>query len=561
MKITRQLRDYQQELYTDLKREFSRKFKNVMCQLATGGGKTRIFATITSNALEKEQSVWIIAPRRKLVKQASKELFAEGVQHGIINANSKESRAFNVHVCSRQTLEKRVKQKKILSWPTIIIIDEAHTGLKFQKFLRKEAPENTIFIGFTATPERTDGEPLTSVYESIVYGPELQELVEMGYLKRPRVYKSPPMDEIIQMKFTRSGDLNKKELEEIYHSKKYTYGDEIENYRKNALGRAFICFCASITLSKETAQAFRESGLKVEHLDGEMKDKDIERILKDLGEGRLDGITSVELVTYGLDVPRISCVIILRRTASRALYFQMVGRGLRPQQDFNDCIILDHTDNTDRLAGGHPLAPVEWNFEGDQKKEKVPKNAIEKVENVGKCPHCWYLFAKMKQCKACKVLKNIDEVECRCGCKDLFVVMACRSCGAEKEQKERGPLKKVDGWLVEIKEPTPLKERPPENQRKYQDMISTNVYDYRKTWHEKAEINETALKNLLIVAFELKRSVMWVYHQLTAEEKAVNVSLLSAIQKMEIPEAEKKPYKNGWAHFKRIELEQRMRSA
>ena len=530
----RSLRGYQSDLVNAGREEVKKGFTAIMFQLATGGGKTRGFANITNRATSIKSfngikpNIWIIAPRKKLVRQASKELRAEGVIHGLINANSKEQRCFDVHVCSRETLSRRIKKSLIVNPPTIVIIDEAHTGLDFQIMLKKWLHKNTLFLGWTATPERLDGRGLTEIYEVMVEGPPLQWLVEHGYLKHPKCYEFEPIAGINDLKFNKNGDVSKKKAEEIFIGGKYRYGREIENYRENALGRAFLVFCSSIVLSKQTAESFREKGLRVEHVDGEMHDKEIESVLSRLERGELDGITSVELIIYGLDVPKLSCIIMLRKTDSRALYFQMIGRGLRPQEEYADCLIFDHVGNIDRL--GHPLLPVEWNFTGNIKKMKVPKDAIIKIEAVKRCKICF----------------------------DHIVNGVCRGDSTHAQPDFKLPMKQVDGYLVEIKEPTPLRERPIENQRHYEDMINNNTDVFRAKWLQEGIIDINSVTNLIQCGHELKRSVMWVYYQLTEGDKMVNVSLLSAIQLIKIPDV-KIRYKDGWVYRKREELERQIR--
>lgn len=496
-----------------------------MFQLATGGGKTRIFANITKSAINKPvrngitPAVWVIAPRIKLVNQASKELKAEGVEHGKINADSKESKVFNVHVCSRETLSRRIKADKIMRKPTIIIIDEAHTGLKFILMLIAWVPD-ALFLGFTATPERLSGEDLTDAFKEIVYGPPLIWLVENGYLKHPKCFEFKPIDGLNELKLSKDGNVSAKKSEAVFQG--YRYGREIENYKENASGRSFLVFCASITLSKLTAKAFTEAGVRVEHIDGEMKIEAIEKAIAKIETGELDGLCSVELVIYGLDVPKLSCIIMLRKTDSRALYFQMLGRGLRPQDDFNDCLIFDHVGNIKRL--GHPLRSVTWNFNGNAPKKKAPKNAVCTVEEEARCPICWDKFMEVEQ--------------------DGKIFLICRGCGAEKKPKSKKPLKIVDGHLVEITGPEVLVNRDLENQRKYQDAISSNIDLFRTKWLESGEIHSEAVHALCQVAYDLKRRYSWAFYKLCFDDEIINTALLQEIACVEFEG--KKKYKPGW---------------
>lgn len=538
---TRQLRTYQTDLIKKARAEIAKGFKSVMIQLVTGGGKTRIVGKITNNATSgiseytdkagilrtrqiKKQTVWFSVPRNELLWQSSAEFHQWKIQHGMISAKSKESSAFKTHICSKDTLIRRIKKKLIKSYPNIIFFDEAHLALDQQLYVKENAPKDTIFLGFTATPERGDGRGLNEMYDSIVYGKSWMWMVEHGFLKRPKCYSLPRPKGLDKLKFNKQGDVNAKELNEIYQSGNI-YGDAIEHYRKHAIGRTVLIFCRSLIMAEDTADEFTKAGFKIELIDGTMTDKERKNKIDRVKNGELDGLTTVDLITYGLDVPKISCIIMLRPTKSVALYFQMIGRASRPDPIYNDFLVFDHVGNCDPVTGhGHPLAPRIWNFTGQIKKPKIPKDAIERLENVQKCDVCW----------------------------DLIVDGVCRSCGAEKEKKSQKPLKQVEGWLVEIGGPTPLNERPLENQRKFQDMIAVNVDNFLNLWQSGGKIESDSVKNLLEVASDLKRQPMWVYHKLTEGELTVNVSLLAEISNI-------KGYKDGWAWNKRQDLEKMLK--
>src|SRR5262249_2635645 len=56
----------------------------------------------------------------------------------------------------------------------------------------------------------------------------------------------------------------------------------------------------------------------------------------------------------GYDERRVSCVVMARPTASKAFYYQCVGRGMRidPASGKADCLVLDVID---RAARRHPV--------------------------------------------------------------------------------------------------------------------------------------------------------------------------------------------------------------
>ena len=52
-------------------------------------------------------------------------------------------------------------------------------------------------------------------------------------------------------------------------------------------------------------------------------------------------------LTEGTDLPQVDCVIIGRRTESESTIIQMIGRGLRPHGQKDDCLVLDYTGRPD----------------------------------------------------------------------------------------------------------------------------------------------------------------------------------------------------------------------
>ena len=57
---------------------------------------------------------------------------------------------------------------------------------------------------------------------------------------------------------------------------------------------------------------------------------DREHILEAFKNGSINVVANVGVLTTGFDYPELNTVVIARPTMSLALYYQMVGRGIRP---------------------------------------------------------------------------------------------------------------------------------------------------------------------------------------------------------------------------------------
>jgi superfamily II DNA or RNA helicase len=518
----------------------------VLCNMKTGLGKT-VFATdIMRSVYLNNLSSWFGVPRNELLKQTSKHLFKYKVPHNFINPKSNESKAFTCHVVSIDTLLRRLKNKKINKFPDLFFWDEAHLRLQQQLDIKAMMP-NTKFIGLTATPERADTKGLSEMYDDIIYGPTFRESIENGYLTNFK-YFAVPLEGLNEL-HRQGTEFDADELNTLLEQRKI-FGSAIEHYGDIAQGKTSIIFTRDIKSAEETAYRFSNAGFRFEAIHGKMNMKKRNALTEALNNKKIDGLCSAEILTYGFDCPKVECIIMLRPTLSRTLYFQVLGRGIRPYSLYNidginvenpfnpddnarlvykkeNCIVLDHVNNitihvpmtSDNLIDS--FDDIEWNFRG--RKKKIINNDNSAI--------------KLKICTTCFMYYEGD---------------VCPNCGTAREIKERGNLEVVDGRLVEIKTPeiVKLKDRPREEKRDITDRINVNIMNFKMA-EKRGEFDEHSVEQLLNIAKEVGRQPLSVYWQLSHYKHAVDVTLLYCIQRLS-------GYKNGWAYFKKQEIEKRL---
>ena len=71
----------------------------------------------------------------------------------------------------------------------MVVIDEAHhvTARTYRQKILKRYPDARI-IGLTATPCRRDGRGLGSDFEELIEGPQVDDLIQQGYLVGTKVF-------------------------------------------------------------------------------------------------------------------------------------------------------------------------------------------------------------------------------------------------------------------------------------------------------------------------------------------------------------------------------------
>lgn len=139
-------------------------------------------------------------------------------------------------------------------------------------------------------------------------------------------------------------------------------GDVIARYRKFCEGVPAIAFCPTVEYAQYVAENFRAAGYRATSIDGKMDDYERNKAISDLGAGRLDVLTSCEIVSEGTDIPVVGAAILLWKTKSLGLYLQQVGCALRPYPGKEETIILDHVGNC--VEHGLPEEERTWTLDG-----------------------------------------------------------------------------------------------------------------------------------------------------------------------------------------------------
>jgi DNA repair protein RadD len=382
-----QLRSYQERAIDDLRNAYQSGSRAPLMVLPTGGGKTCIIATISANAAARDRRVLIMVHRRELIHQASSKLNWVGLQHGIIAAGIPPS-DHAVQIASVQTLARRLG--RIDLQPSLIIIDEAHHATAGQWARILDHWPDAYRLGVTATPCRLDGCGLRSVFDSLVLGPSVADLIFAGYLSPARIY-APPVVADLQGIRSRGGDYANDQAAAAMDRPTVT-GDAIAHYQRLAAGQQAIAFCCNVNHAVSVCDAFKTAGISSELLLGNTTDR--EQVVADFAAHRIRVLVTVDVVSEGFDVPAASCAILLRPTQSLGLYLQQVGRVLRPAPGKDAAIVLDHVGNA--MRHGFPDDARDWSLDDRMRRSKGTP-----APSVRTCPECFAAFKPAPICPLC----------------------------------------------------------------------------------------------------------------------------------------------------------------
>ncbi len=276
-------------------------------------------------------AVLVIVHRAEIADQTSNTFTAMGVAHGRIQPGHPMTDEI-VQIGMVQTVAKRLDK---IAEPGFIIIDESHHAVaETWREVLDAWPEAKV-LGVSATPERLDGRGLGDVFQEMVIGPGVRELIEQGFLA-PFIYLAPDAGIDLRGVRTLGGDYRADDLTRAVDRTAIT-GNVVQHYRSHLAGRTAIAFCITVAHAEHVAAEFRANEISAASIDGTLAAAERGDLVTRLRDGELKVLTSCALISEGFDAPSVGGAILLRPTQSFALFRQQIGRCLRPKPDGSTC--------------------------------------------------------------------------------------------------------------------------------------------------------------------------------------------------------------------------------
>jgi superfamily II DNA or RNA helicase len=347
--LGQELRPYQQEAVQGILEQLKEN-RSTLLVLPTGGGKTRVFTEVAHGWKGR---VLILAHRDELLQQARDRISKEtGEMVGLEQAQWWASDE-RIIVGSVQTMS---QPDRLARWKpdefSLVVVDESHhaTAPTYRRVLDHFGPAKVL--GVTATPDRADERAMGQVFESVAYCYEIEDAISDGWLC-PILVRQVYIGEInLSACRTTAGDLNQGDLDAAMAVEEALHG-VVKATLEQSGDRKTLAFTTSVENAKRIAEIFnRYRPACARSVDGKTPMDERRAVLAGFSRGDFQYLVNCAIATEGYDCPQIGCIAMARPTKSRALFAQMVGRGLRTSPGKSDCLVLEFTGNT----GKHRLA-------------------------------------------------------------------------------------------------------------------------------------------------------------------------------------------------------------
>ena len=323
--------------------------KRALLISATGTGKT--YASAFAIRQLKPHRVLFLVHREQIAKQAKKaykNVFGDTKSYGLISGSNKDFDK-DLLFATVQTMSKDESLKQFGPEDfDVIVMDEVHrAGAKsHQKIMEYFKPK--LFLGMTASPERTDGFDIFSLFDhNIAYEIRLNQALEEDLLCPFHYFGISEIEINGEVFDDETGLRNFNRL--VSDDRVNHIIEQAEYYGYSGERVKGLIFCSSKKEAQILSEKFNERGYSTLDLSGEdnqeTREKAIERLVSDEAENHLDYIFTVDIFNEGVDIPEINQVIMLRPTQSPIVFVQQLGRGLRKNEDKEFVVILDFIGN------------------------------------------------------------------------------------------------------------------------------------------------------------------------------------------------------------------------
>jgi len=386
--------------------------------------------------------VAITAPKREIVEQLAGRLRGDGCRVGVVAPWEAPDYDAPVQVASVPSLVSRLRAGHPVR-ADLLLEDECHHGVAGQWREIHAAFPDARRLGLTATPARLDGRGLSEAYDTLVEGPSIEELIDGGFLVRPRTW-APAVPDLEGVR--RSGaDWSRGDLERLL-ARRGAVADALGWWRKIAAPDArTVAVCVSVEHARALADEFAAAGVRSGVLLGCQKDGERKEALERFAAGDLDLLASVDCLIEGVDVPACDTLLMCRPTLSEIVWRQAGGRPLRLHPGKTEARIIDLAGCA--LRHGTLDETPAWTLEGGAQRKRPAVNG----EASRRCSACFGVWAAAEgpvcpYCGSAPAPRQRTQREIQAELREIEKAEAQRLAKARRGEEARA--RTLEDWLA-----------------------------------------------------------------------------------------------------------------
>lgn len=347
-----EIRDHQIEALDAIAENEKQGNTSSLIVMAPGLGKTTVMAADARRRLLRDPSArgLFLNDNNDILNQAHERfesIVGEEFEYGLFSGDGRNYDEVSVLFGSFQVMRE---------WHPAFLKDEFKFGAVDEGHHAKaDTYEPTLryfefehLLGVTATPDRMDVKDIRDIFGQEVFSMTLEEAIRKRLLASVDYHiitdeviedrrliddygEEYPFKQLDRKVFVPKRD---EEIARIIHEK----SENLKNVKR-------IVFCSSI----EDAENFSGYFQKAAAYHSELTRTERKRLLNAFKADGIDTVCAVDAFNEGIDIPEATQIVFKRQTASKRIYLQQLGRGLRRTDAKSRVQVLDFVGNAERL--------------------------------------------------------------------------------------------------------------------------------------------------------------------------------------------------------------------
>lgn len=304
-------------------------------------GKSHLIADI---AHRLGAPILIFAPSKELLLQDYDKL--ERIERGISTMYSASVGQKKISMITFATIGSAIRHISDFDVFRYVIVDESHDinsdGGMYERFIHHR--DDRKVVGLTATPFRLERDTLKfltrtrpRIFGKVLYACQVTELLSKGYLADPQYFDLTELNMDNVRSNSTGSDYDDASLTAEYE--RSGFYDKLFNTTMRVLSpkdgtrrKGVLVFTRFTREAEGLVRLLSAQGVKAATVSADTPPKERAMMISAFKEGKISVIVNVGILIKGFDYPELDTIIMARPTKSLAIWYQAVGRVLRPSQ-------------------------------------------------------------------------------------------------------------------------------------------------------------------------------------------------------------------------------------